>query len=388
MKSAYREKDLYNLAVLKESRRWRKQDLISSQQMEAIREAHKCYFYHPNIAVRILLFLAGLIALSGVSTLIFTFGGGMGSMGLWIPSGIAAIVFIIALEKGFIGGSNHYKSGITEAILYLACGYTICAIAGPIQFNEHVTLLVCLIVLTGAAVRYLDLICTSLSVGALAGLLFFECYNLDGVFRQTIPFAFIIVFAIVYFLTKRFQKQARLEIWTNNLLVVESLSLLFIYAGGNYLVVRELSINLMGMSLTEGQDIPFAFVFYGLTVLIPLFYLYVAIRKKNVVLLRVGLVVLAVSAVTFNYYYGLERHEITLTIAGLALLVAALILFSYLKEMRGGFTREKLMGENWANANVAAFVVSQTLGGNQVRADESFKGGGGEFGGGGASGSF
>jgi uncharacterized membrane protein YgcG len=64
-------------------------------------------------------------------------------------------------------------------------------------------------------------------------------------------------------------------------------------------------------------------------------------------------------------------------------------LFNYLKTMRGGFTRENHLAEKWANLNLQAFVISQTLGGNQPGAGSQIEtGGGGKFGGGGSTDSF
>ena len=57
-----------------------------------------------------------------------------------------------------------------------------------------------------------------------------------------------------------------------------------------------------------------------------------------------------------------------------------------LKKPKNGFTRELLLTDKWADQNLEATVISQTLGGNAI--DENFKGEGGEFGGGGASGNF
>jgi uncharacterized membrane protein YgcG len=69
-------------------------------------------------------------------------------------------------------------------------------------------------------------------------------------------------------------------------------------------------------------------------------------------------------------------------------MIIALALMNYLKVSRGGFTRENLLSEKWSSTNVEAFVISQTVGGNQVTKTETFEGGGGSFGGGGASGGF
>ena len=388
MKVAYNETGLYNLAVVKESKRWMKQQLIGLEQYQKIGEVYKSDLYHPNFIIRILLFVATLLALAGVTGLIGLVIVDALEDALAVVCVLYGVVSFFFLEKVFIQNNKHYKSGVNEGLLYHACGFTIGGVVGIFDFNEHVWLIVSLIVLTFAAIRYIDLICTILAIGAFAGFLFFECYDMGGIFQQIIPFVFIIAFAPLYFISKSLKKKEENKFWVNNLLLVESLSLLFVYAAGNYLVVRELSVEMMGLYLEEGDDIPFAIIFYALTVIIPLAYLYFGIKNKDIVLLRVSLIVLAFSVFTFKFYFSLGHPEITLTLAGVILLGVSIWLLNYLKVQRNGFTRENILSEKWANLNAEAFIISQTMGGNQVTVKEQFKGGGGGFGGGGASGEY
>lgn len=387
MRSAYNEKELYHLMVLKDVKNWWKHKFIGNEQYTAIKEAYVSNLYHPNFLIRILLFMAGLLALSGASGLFFLFVASAGEGGISISAMIFGIGSFVFLKYVFID-NRHYKSGITEAVLYHSIGFTLGGFMVLTDFNVHLSLIASLVVLSFAAIRYLDLLCTLCAVMAFAGLVFFECYNLGGTFRQIIPFTLIAAFILVYFITRRLKVRKDLQVWRHNLLAVESASLLLIYLGGNYLVVRELSVLMMDMVIEEGGDIPFAFIFYALTILIPAFYLFLGLRNKDIVLIRVSLIVVALSVLTFKYYYSFNHPEITLTVAGAILLAITMFLFNFLKTPRGGFTRENLLSEKWAGANIQAFVVSQTLGGNQVKTDNTFKGGGGQFGGGGASGSF
>ncbi|MFZ6001836.1 MAG: hypothetical protein ACOYW3_15095, partial [Bacteroidota bacterium] len=172
------------------------------------------------------------------------------------------------------------------------------------------------------------------------------------------------------------------------LMVIEAAALLLIYAAGNYLVVRELSIELMGLALNEGEDIPLAFVFYVLTVLIPCAYLYFGIKQKDLVLIRTSLFVFAFSVFTFKYYYSTGHHEITFTLAGASLLAISIWLLRFLKTPRNGYTRENPLPDKWGNENLHAFVISQTMGGNKPTSEPTVSGGGGESAGGGSSDSF
>ena len=388
MRSAYNEEGLNALTLVKEAKRWRKQNWITKAQSSAISDSYKSPFYHPNFIIRMVLFIATLIALSGVTGLFLVFLNDIGEAGLSVASVAYGVGSFFFMKKVFIEGSHHYKSGVTEALLYHACGYTLAGLGNLTDFNPHLMIVVSLLVFSFAAIRYLDLISTLAAMVAFAGLLFYEFYNMGGIFQQIIPFLFIACFTPLYWFAKRLKKKKECWIWNHNLMMVESVSLLLIYLAGNYLVVRELSVNMMNLNLEPGENIPFAWIFYGLTVMLPMAYLFFGIKNKDVILLRVSLVLFACSVLTFKYYYSFGHPEISLTIAGAILLAIALALFNYLKINRNGFTRENLLAEKWGDVNIQAFIISQTLGGNQVTTDGTTQPGGGEFSGGGASGGF
>lgn len=389
MKSAYNESMIYSLHVIKAAKHWQKHNLIDQEQLLKIQEQYKTPLFHPNIAIRILLFLATLLAASGMSGLVslaFAYAGEtVLSFVFLLLGGLAFVV----LEKLFIA-NNHFRSGVTDAITYLACGFVIGGISGLTDFeNVFVNEIVCLVVFGFAAYRYLDLIITLAFVAVFAWTIFYHCYEAGGILRNIIPFVFMLVFSALNFFIRKQKQNINLRLWDDNLLVLELCCLLLVYAGGNYLVVRELSVSMMDLQLQAGEDIPFAFVFYFFTVVLPVAYITAGIKLKDRVLLRMGLVAVACSVFTFKYYYSLGHPEITLMIAGILSIVIAVWLMRYLKEMRHGFTSENILSSRWANMNVEAFIISQTTGGNQPNSSQQKEmGGGGSFGGGGSSDSF
>ena len=179
----------------------------------------------------------------------------------------------------------------------------------------------------------------------------------------------------------------RIIIFDDFYLILKLISLICFYIAGNYFVVRELSVDLMGFKLSEGEDIPFAYLFYGFTVLIPLCYIYWGVKKKSILFIRVGLIITALSVITFEYYFSLGT-SVTITLSGALLITIALLLFNYLKKPRNGFTRENIILNQSDSKDLTAFVVSQTLGGNATQTDDESYFGGGEFGGGGANSSW
>lgn len=384
MKSAYHATQVLSLWLLKVVSRWQQHNLITPEQKEAIARECKVPFYHPNLMIRILLFIATLMALSGVTGLVFLLFADVGESGLFILSMLYGIGSFVVLEIMFIK-RNHYKSGVTEAILYHACGFTIVGVAGLYDFNNlYLTLLVCILVFTWAAIRYLDLVTTLAALLSFGYLLFYFCYEQGGIIQLIIPFVFMVVFSGGYLLSRQVKQHDSL--WRDNLLVVEATSLLVVYLSTNYGVVRELSINLMEIEVLPGEDIPFAYVFYFLTAVMPIACLYFGIKLKDTVLLRISLVVLAATVFTFKYYFLTIDTEILITLAGVVLIGISVALMRYLKTDKHGFTRKPLLSKSAEGMNLEAFVISQTLGGNQTTNGET--GGGGESGGGGATTSF
>ncbi|MCI0752025.1 MAG: hypothetical protein L0Y35_09315 [Flammeovirgaceae bacterium] len=385
MRSAYNETWLHNLRLLKEVKRWKKKGIIPDEQFTEMAKAYPVHFYHPNFIIRILLIIATLLALSGVT----------GFFALIMPHDTETTVAMLCILYGFVSWiilekkfikENHFKSGVNEAILYHSIGFIAGGIALLMDFDSQLILWGCLILLAFAAYRYLDLLCTLAGLLVASYLLFHNFYELGGIMQQLLPFVFIAAFTPFYFFIKKIKSRPITDPWMYCLLIIEAFSLLMIYLAGNYFVVRELSIELMGLALEPGQEIPFAFVFYGLTVLIPIGYLYAGIKNKDQVLMRVSLVVLAFSVFTFKYYYSTGHHEITFTTSGIILITISLLLLRYLKTPRNGYTCENILEEKWANANAEAFIISQTLGGNKITTPDMP--GGGASGGAGSSDSF
>jgi uncharacterized membrane protein YgcG len=383
---AYDKKMLQNLYLVKEVKQWMKDGYVREEQFKTIAAEHPVKFYHPNIIIRILLFIATLIALGGVTgILLLLFDNAMDDsiMILAFFYGIGSCVF---MELVFIKRIDHYKSGVTEALLYHSIGWTVAGFLYIADWQIYPGLIFSLVVLVFCAIRYADLISTAGAVGVFAYLVFQTFYDMGDVIKLFVPFALIAVFTPVYFYVRSLTKKAEMKLWKNVIVVTEALSLLLIYAAGNYFVVRNASESLLDLYLEEGQDIPYAIIFYALTVIVPVLYLYFGIVMKDLVLIRVSLVVIAFSVFTFKYYFSLGHPEVTLTLAGAILIAVAMGLFRYLQIVRSGFTRENLIKEKWAGANPEAFVISQTLGGNKPLEGEAAEmGGGGQSGGGGSS---
>lgn len=384
MRSAFNEENLHRLLLLKEVKKWYRHHMITGEQWDQIRERYASPLYHPNFAIRLLLILATLMALWGVTGFFFLFLNDIGEKALSVASIIYGVVSFFVLNY-FINKKLHYKSGVNEALLYHSLSFTLGGLIVLLETDISPSLLICFVGLTFSAWRYLDLLSTAGATGCLAGFVFMLLHDAGGVFQAIIPFAMMALAVAVYFIIRHIEKDSSRWPWSDVLLVAKALSLVLLYASVNYFVVRELSISMMNLQLAEGEDIPFAGVFYVLTCIVPLGYLWFGIRNRDMVLLRISLLAITFTVFTFRYYFSLGHPEIILTLAGAILMGITYWLFQFLKVVRGGFTRDALLAEKWSHVNVEGFVFSQTLGGN-VAPEQKFKGGGGEFGGGGTTG--
>jgi hypothetical protein len=174
MKSAYNIEWLYSLAVIKDSRRWARQKLISAEQLSSIHQSYPCGFYHPNFIIRILLFVATLLALSGVTGLLGLFISGLDESVIWVGCLLYGIVSFVVLDLIFISEYKHYKTGVTEALLYHSCLFTIIGLSGLIDLdNTHLVLVFCCVVFLFAAIRYLDLVCSAAFMISFVLFIFF-----------------------------------------------------------------------------------------------------------------------------------------------------------------------------------------------------------------------
>jgi len=129
-------------------------------------------------------------------------------------------------------------------------------------------------------------------------------------------------------------------------------------------------------------------LFWFLTFIIPCFYVLWGLQKKDVLLLRVGLLLVAAIVFTIRFYYTVLPIEVVMTLIGLILIGIAYAVTQYLKEPKYGFTfaasTDKYLFDK---INVEAIVIAETFTAVQP-IDNNTSFGGGSFGGGGASGDF
>ena len=387
---AYNIPELEKKNVLSEAQNLFKSNVLNKEQWGKIQEEFATKLYTPSFTMRVLLFIVSLIGMSTIMGPIGLIVGDVGENGHRILSFLFGISLILFTELKLIKKESHYNSGVTEAGIYAGLSFIAFALLGSKSHSLVVYPLVGFLLAAYAAVRYLNLTALVLTIGFFGWILFQVLSDIGGIAQALMPFIFITAFGLIYWGSNKVRAKLTAEFLNDQFIILQTISLVLVYLAGNYFVVRELSVKMLGLTLSEHEDIPFAFVFYCLTALVPIAITYWGIKYKSVLLIHVALLTIALSVITFKYYFSLGMPVLTITLSGAILIIVALLLLNYLKQPRKGYTREKLLDNKWSSTDIMAVVASQTLGGNQssgsVSEDINF--GGGKFGGAGAGGNW
>jgi hypothetical protein len=173
---AYIESWVANIKFKSILRAWFNNNLLNQDQLEHGNALYKEDFYKPNWYIWIGLFIFTNIAVSFSTTTFLAFLGIFDeNKGLSISLFIFSIGLFLVLER-FIKVKKLYRSGIDNALLYLALGYFYAAVLLYFEFNfasYFYPLLLCIILLP-ACVRYAEPLVTIFCVCSFFRIYFFS----------------------------------------------------------------------------------------------------------------------------------------------------------------------------------------------------------------------
>jgi len=359
--------------------------LINAEEKKRANSLFPVGFYSPNYFIRaglyILTFIIagfsfGLICLILMSTVESIFSGLL----IFFGSGAYAML------EYFVRQKHHYRSGVDDALMWIAGGCILFGIAIATDFNFNTMAFVVLILALYFTVRFADILMAGLAVIAFVSLFFHNYTQFGNLAKATTPFVMMILAGMIYFVAKRNEKNTGLKHYALCNMMVQIVSLLLFYAAGNYFIMREASDAMFELNLQPGQTILYGWLFWILTFLVPFLYIGWGVKTKDPVLLRIGLLLVAAIVFTVRYYHSVWPIEIVMLFGGIVLVSIAYILPRWLSKPRMGFTSEELRGKFIMDKlNVETLVITETFG-STAKPDTGF--GGGSFGGGGSSGEF
>lgn len=385
---AYNKTWLANLRVKKTVQKNLSQGFITDAEFVAISQKYPIGFYSPPVLARIglavltfiiIVFADCLLSFMMVSTRIIDSFGWLFFLG-------AFSYFILEV---IVNTKLHYRSGVDDALLFISgCLFTggFFMMLSGIESGTHYLPLCALIFLLTFffSLRFTDMLMSTVCCLSFFAFIFFGWEKIEAIGLSTVPFIIMAVSAFIYWLSYTYQK--KFQDYEDCFGIAQIVSLLTLYAAGNYFIVQSLSNEING----SVKPISFGAFFWVWTMLLPFVYLWFGLKRKDSLLLRTGLLLIAAAVATFRTYYHVLPTDVALTIVGVLLLGVVYLIMKYLKIPKHGFTYADLNEANIMDKlKIESLIVAQTFSHTpSAPADKGVKFGGGDFGGGGSSGGF
>jgi len=386
---AYNSKLLENTFLVEEAKSLRNGKFISPNQYFSIKKKYEQLKTQPNILVRAGFFFLGILlyaSIAGALALI--------SIPVWDNANFdfSVLIFIYAgiglAASEFFARNGTYNYGLDD--LFVLGFQVLFFTAIGIATESKINILIAMAILgTLSCLRYVNTLSALIALVGIAGTIAISIIDYHIVSTFFLPFVMLLLAGCLYWVFKGLKKHRQAYFYKYALQLLQVFSLVLGYASVNYLVVRELSAELMGVEVRPGEDLPFAFLFYGFTFLIPIFYIVLALKKKSYKFLIVGLLTFAFSIFTIRYYYSVMPPEIALILGGILLFGFACFAILKLKHKESGVTFKPDRNTDKNTLMYAqAIIINSQLQAHQPSSDDPMAFGGGGFSGGGAGESF
>jgi hypothetical protein len=387
---AYNHTSLDNLLINEEVELAFNHNLISKEEGDAIEKTYPVNLYSPNLFIRIGLFLLTIVIVLMFYGLFLLFSISGSEKNWGIITFIFSLITYATLEF-IVWDKKHYRSGIDDALLWLSLGLAEGAVNLLFPSISLLSQFILIFIITSYfLLRFGNVIMGGFSFLALLAMVFYSVLPLGTIAKTAMPFLLMAISFSVYWLVKRSKNKNRLRHYKRCCTVIEILALITLYAACNYFVVREVSNTMFDLHLKEGESVPGGWIFWIPTILLPVVYIFKGIQKRNVILLRAGLILVAAVVFTIRYYYHVAPLEIAMSIGGVVMILIAYFITKYLTPPRHGFTHAEPNDPQLTGLlHLESLVVTQTFHQTKVpEADKHFDFGGGSSGGGGATGNF
>jgi len=379
---------LDNLSLVEEAKSLQSAGFISKEQKDLIKKELPAFKRQSNILVRLGFFLLGSFLYISVCGVISLVGLSIERIFFEICCYIFAIVGFAGAE--FLANQNYYEHGLDDASILGALLNVGFAIGITTEGHEIVIAFFVAIASFMMYKRYLHLMSMLIFCIAVSALLFYGMFEFGSIGKAILPFVTMLLAAVFYFFTKKVISKLTESYYYKGLLWANTFCLILFYLSCNYLVVRELSAELLGNEVLPGQDIPFSYFFYAFTFIVPAVYLVQALRTKDRIMLLISFLAIAFSIYTIRFYYSVLPIEVALTLGGMVLFTIAYFSIRKLKNNEVGvtFKPDRINNSN-ALLNAEALIVASTFGLKpEVKTESPMEFGGGGFSGGGSDGTF
>ncbi len=343
---------------------------FSNEQIKELKQKLPIGLYMPNQFVKIGLGVLTLFIIIGSTGILFLLLSISRFYNIFfVFCGIVSYLFLEIMTTR----KKHYNSGVDNVLMIASVAF----IATGLSINAHSDTLLSLIVLTLSiwmTIRFADCLAACCSVVSLLSFLYFIVGSSTFVFTH---FILIAVSGILYYFANKTSKLSTHFVYKPVIQIIAIVSLLSFYICGNYFIISEIS---------NGMQLPtyVSAIFWLWTMLVPILYLFKGLISKDLIFIRSGVLLTAVSILTFKYYHTIMPVEQALLIAGIVLTLGSYILIQKLKKARWGFIYNEANSIANKYENLEGIIIGETFGHQQQTPEADTKFGGGSFGGSGA----
>ncbi|MBL7717479.1 MAG: hypothetical protein JNL72_01480 [Flavipsychrobacter sp.] len=312
---------------------------LSAEQYKTLYNGTGTGLYTPNIFIRIGMgLLTVVITVFGIALLGLLSGFDFDSIAGFLI--FYALLCYGALEL-IVNTKRHYNSGVDNVLLFFTMILFVSGVRSG--FNAHsaagdllasgLSVMYC----SYLAYRFADAMAAAFAV--LSGVVF--VLFLLHLFLPTaalFPAAMLLCWAIYTWCTRLLAAASR-PVYDFVLRGIALTALVLLYLSGNVYTVDVFSNELIGDAplVTAGNTLTRAF-YWAWTLAVPAVYILAGVRRKNIVLIRTGVIFLAVAVITFRAYHSLLSAEVAMILGGSLLLLTSTVLIRLLRQPQKGFT--------------------------------------------------
>jgi hypothetical protein len=390
MFQAYDIESIRNIKIRETAQSLLADALLTPPQYEAVETAFPVNFKQNNIFVSIGLFIfTSLCVLFGCGLfMLFTLDLGRDSSVFFAGSCIFYALVLLVIHEWVIKENRFYRSGADNALLYAQIGFFMGGMALLFKMNVESSafLFLLFLVLALGTWRYGDPILGLATFIVLLIWLFTACRN-TGLGMAMIPLSLAGTSFATYLFSKKQKENDAALYWHDCFEGLEIVSLFTLYGAINYFVIQHFAIELDPRFETDA--LPLGSVFAVLTALLPIVYIIVGIKKRDRTIWIAGMLCVIGSVMTYRHYHSIMPIEWALTLTGILFLAIGLFLMRYFETPKFGFAYQPEKAKsNLIETLLMNQILQQTQGTGTVQDAPPQYGGGGDFDGGGAGGTF
>lgn len=387
---AYKKKKLDNLLIRKDLEIAFSKKYITMEEKVILRNLYPVEFYSPNHFIRIGLFILTFILVFFSVALALAVTNSSTEKSVGIIFILFSFLTYISLEL-IIKYKKQYQSGVDDALVWLSGIGFIAGLNLLINLTAIINAAITLVIARYFLLRFTYSLMSVIFVFSFLIFFFLLCINMGGFLQSMVSFLVAIIAAIIYFISKKMHKIERLKYYQHGFLLMEITCLICTYLVVNFYFIKEQPISILRNSFNAVKDVKLSWLYWLLTIAVPLIYIFKSLQKKDRILLRVGMLLIPAIIFTIRYYHAIIAIEFAMVCGGLMLIGLAYALIKYLQKPKYGFTYEEIINEKMIdNLNIEALIIAESFSGaasvDQPADNKTF--GGGNFGGGGASGKF